>query len=428
MSRSLKPEMPIVCGTAIDGAVAFEQHAERDVVIVAEDAVERRHLGERVAEEIAAERHAGRHRRRRHQPRIEQAGRLHGRAVAGKPALRARVHARAEEADTPVADLDHVVGGGAAALEMREADHHVDRIGSGLHDLHDRAAGGLQQLARRGRLVDARHDQRRRPLAEEDLQQPLLLKPGIMRIAELDAEGAVRQAVVDAAHHLGEDVVGQRRHQHAEHFRARRGERPGVRVRHIAEFVHRLLDLLAQALRNAFRLAQRARHGDRADAGELCHIGNGRAAAAAACARLHLCSARQEPSQSAGGGVNQIGIEPALIFGVDFFELRRCGFFEQRKVAPPRRRNASTGSWQGSGRAGASAPGTLPPERARVRREACRPASPRRGRRPSPCRPPASPSPSTSLAVLSATRLLKPYCLVRPSMREPTLTLSPIAE
>ena len=31
-------------------------------------------------------------------------------------------------------------------------------------------------------------------------------------------------------------------------------------------------------------------------------------------------------------------------------------------------------------------------------------------------------------AVLSATRLLKPYCLVRPSMREPTLTLSPIAE
>ena len=40
--------------------------------------------------------------------------------------------------------------------------------------------------------------------------------------------GPSRQAVVDAAHHLGEDVVGERRHQHAEHVGARRGQRPRI--------------------------------------------------------------------------------------------------------------------------------------------------------------------------------------------------------
>ena len=112
-------------------------------------------------------------------------------------------------------------------------------------------------------------------------------RPGIMRVAELDAERAVRQAVIDAAHHFGEDVVGERRHQHAEHLGARRGQRPRIRVGHIAEFVDGALDLAAQAFRDAFRLAQRPRHGDGADAGQARDIGDGRPAAATARARPH---------------------------------------------------------------------------------------------------------------------------------------------
>ena len=144
----------------------------------------------------------------------------------------------------------------------------------------------LQQFSRRRRLVDAGHDQRRRALRAEHLQQPLFLEAGIMGVAELDAERAVRQAVIDAAHHFGKDVVGERRHQHAEHLGARRGQRPRIRVRHIAEFVDGGLDLAAQILRDALRLAQGARHGDGADAGLARDIGNGRAAAATARARL----------------------------------------------------------------------------------------------------------------------------------------------
>ena len=126
--------------------------------------------------------------------------------------MRTRIHARADEADPPAAYLDQMLGGRPAAVEMREAHQHIDRIWSGFHYLHHRAAGRLKQLSRQRRLVDAGHDQCRRALRGKHLQQPFLLKARIMRVAHLDAEWAVRKAVIDAAHHLGEDVVGKRRH------------------------------------------------------------------------------------------------------------------------------------------------------------------------------------------------------------------------
>ena len=134
---------------------------------------------------------------------------------------------------------------------MREADHHVDRIGPGFHDLHDRASGALQQPARGRRLVDARDDQRGRPLAEEHFQQALLLHAGIMRVADLDLEVGVAQAVIDAAHHVGKDVVGQRRDQHADHVGARRGQRPRIGVGNVAERLDCRRDLPAQIFGHA---------------------------------------------------------------------------------------------------------------------------------------------------------------------------------
>jgi len=78
-----------------------------------------------------------------------------------------------------------------------------------------------------------------------------------MRVADLDAELAIGKTVIDAAHHLGEDVVGERWHQHAEHFGARRGQRARVRVGHVAEFVDRGLYLPAKVFRHPSGLAQR---------------------------------------------------------------------------------------------------------------------------------------------------------------------------
>ena len=94
-------------------------------------------------------------------------------------------------------------------------------------------------MPRGRRLVDAGNDQRRRPLAQEDLEQPLLLQAGIVRVAHLDLEAGVAEPVIDAAHHVGENIVRQRRHQHADDIGARRGQRPGVGVRHIAKLRRR---------------------------------------------------------------------------------------------------------------------------------------------------------------------------------------------
>ena len=105
---------------------------------------------------------------------------------------------------------------------------------------------------------------------------------------------AGRQAIVDTSHHLGENVVGKRRHQHAENLGACRSQCPRIRVRDIAELVDGSLDLAAQIFRDPLRLAQGARYGDGADAGLARNIGDGRAAAAPARARLNQGPARSE--------------------------------------------------------------------------------------------------------------------------------------
>src|SRR5690606_20747185 len=53
--------------------VAFEQDAEGEVVIVAEDRVERGHLGQRIAKQLPTKGNAGRHRRSRDETRIVNA-------------------------------------------------------------------------------------------------------------------------------------------------------------------------------------------------------------------------------------------------------------------------------------------------------------------------------------------------------------------
>src|SRR5690606_11678136 len=106
-------------------------------------------------------------------------------------ALRAWIHARADEADAAIADVYHMVRRRLAAFQMRESHHHVDRVGSDFHDLHHGAACLFEQLSCRIGLVDAGHDQGRRALAEEQLEKTPLLDTRIMRMGELDPERAV---------------------------------------------------------------------------------------------------------------------------------------------------------------------------------------------------------------------------------------------
>jgi hypothetical protein len=158
--------------------------------------------------------------------------------VAGEPPLRARVHPRAEKADARVALRDEVAHGGARALHLAAADHHVDGVGAGLEHLHDRAADAAQDVARLGALVDPGHDHARRVLRREKAEDVLLPARDVAGVGDLRLPGAVVGGVHDAAQEVGEDRVGDRGNHHADHPRPRRGEHLRGRVRHVAEACH----------------------------------------------------------------------------------------------------------------------------------------------------------------------------------------------
>src|SRR4029079_10506320 len=125
------------------------------------------------------------------------------RAIACEAPLRTRIHTRSDEADATITRLDQVPGDREPAVEMREADQHVDRIRPGFHDLHDRAFGVHEQPPRGFRLIDAGDDQRGRTLTEKDLQEALLLEAGVVRVADLYLKAGVAQPVVNSAYHIG---------------------------------------------------------------------------------------------------------------------------------------------------------------------------------------------------------------------------------
>ncbi|MBX9459578.1 MAG: LacI family DNA-binding transcriptional regulator [Rhizobium sp.] len=215
----------------------------------------------------------------RDQPVVGEPGFRHRLGIAGKPPGRPRVHPRTEKGDAPPSALQHMPRHRPAAVEMREADHHVDRVFAHFHDLHDRAAGTVQQAPCPGRLVDAGDDQRRRMLAEKHAEQSLLLLGGVVRIAELNLQRRSAETIMDPANHVRKDIVGHGRDQDADDVGAHRGQRPCIGVEHIAERLDRGIDTLPQFRRDARRVAQCPRDGDRADAGKVGHVGQGRTAA-----------------------------------------------------------------------------------------------------------------------------------------------------
>jgi len=89
-------------------ALTLEQYTERKVVIDAEYRVDIRLPGHEIGKQRAAKRHRGRHGGRNNEVGVEQRGPLHGVAVTFEPPLHARIHARAEKPDAPVALLENM--------------------------------------------------------------------------------------------------------------------------------------------------------------------------------------------------------------------------------------------------------------------------------------------------------------------------------
>ncbi|GLR52471.1 hypothetical protein GCM10007923_36850 [Shinella yambaruensis] len=95
--------------------LALEQGAQRQVVVVAEDGVGIGRLCQERAEQLASEPNGGRLRRGDEEAFLQQAGGPRRVAKPFQAPLRARIHARAEKADAPVAALDQMDGGRASA-------------------------------------------------------------------------------------------------------------------------------------------------------------------------------------------------------------------------------------------------------------------------------------------------------------------------
>jgi hypothetical protein len=144
--------------------------------------------------------------------------------------LGARVHPAGKEGDAPVPGLDEMARHMQAGGLVREADDLLDRVGREVHDLDDRTAGALQHLPARGRLLDAGDDDGRRPMPEDGADVVFLALGVVARIGDIDAEATVLDAVIDAAQHVGKDVLRQRWHQHRHHIRAARRQGAGIEI------------------------------------------------------------------------------------------------------------------------------------------------------------------------------------------------------
>ena len=155
---------------------------------------------------------------------------------------------------------------------MRKADHHVDRVWPDLHDLHDRTIGGFQHCTRLSRLVDPRDDQSGWFLSQEQAQQLLLLQDAVACVGELDTMTAAFGCVIDAAQHVGENIVGERGDQDSDHLGALRRECASGEIRHIAEFLGGTFHPRSFCYRECFRISKEAGCRDRTYACTFGHL------------------------------------------------------------------------------------------------------------------------------------------------------------
>ncbi len=93
------------------------------------------------------------------------------------------------------------------------------------------------------------------------------------------------QAALHGLHQVNKQRVREHRNQHRHMVAIVRGQGACRRVGHVAELVDRGLDARRERRVDRALATQRARHGDGADPGELCHIGQRDAAGGAGAGR-----------------------------------------------------------------------------------------------------------------------------------------------
>ena len=162
---------------------------------------------------------------------------------------------------------------GFVIVEPRDSVDRCRRKIPGLRDGNSRAPQQPRTVFRGGR---AHHDDRLGAPRQQCREHVIFTCGVVARLCQDHGVAERLQFVGQALHRIGEDRIGDRRHQHADRTGAGPGQRDGKLVRHIAEFPHRGLDPAPCFRRHQIRQAHHAAHGYRRYAGQFGHGRQGR--------------------------------------------------------------------------------------------------------------------------------------------------------
>jgi hypothetical protein len=157
-------------------ALAFEQCADGDVVIVGLGGVRARNARQQLGQQFAAALDEGRLGRGDDQPVVQQARAPQRARMPLTPQAGAHVHLRGQKSDPATPLRDQMAGRGLAGVLVRENQQHVHPIGPQLHDMHHRTIEAFQHAPSLLALIKPGHRHRRGPLLLKQPEQGVFLQ------------------------------------------------------------------------------------------------------------------------------------------------------------------------------------------------------------------------------------------------------------
>ena len=172
------------------------------------------------------------------------------------------------EGDAAVTPAVQMVGHRLRRLEVRIADHDVDRIPGQVAGFDDRNVGLRQDGANPRRMGRVVQDDAAHLLAEKGQHQLFLHFQRMTALGDQHMEAGLAEIVGNRLNGLGKQRVAQARDDQPDDIGMPGGQVTGQPVGDIAGLLDGVADALAGLLRHGIRRPQRARHGHRRHTGE----------------------------------------------------------------------------------------------------------------------------------------------------------------
>ena len=182
--------------------------------------------------------------------------------------------------------MGHAFVGRALVVEL---DHVGGKSGNGAREQHDRHAGLRERLLQLRRQAARRlgQDDAVDAFGEKQAEVDLFLLEVVVAAGDQQGVAGGVRGVFGAAHHFGEERVGDVGHDHAEGLGALLGHAARQQVGLIAERFDRRLDAALQVVADERAVVEDRRHGGHRDAGTLGDVVDVRHAGCTRCVRRH---------------------------------------------------------------------------------------------------------------------------------------------